>query len=75
MRIRDPGWRQFGSNIRDGKKSDPGSGKNIPDPQHCVKVTPLQCCGTVVNDLLRFRFRLGKVSVPVPNLESHQDRI
>ncbi len=31
MRIRDPGWRQFGS---DGKKSDPGSGINIPDPQH-----------------------------------------
>jgi hypothetical protein len=24
MRIRDPGWRQFGSGIRDGKKSDPG---------------------------------------------------
>jgi hypothetical protein len=26
MRIRDPGWRQFGSGIRDGKKSDLGSG-------------------------------------------------
>jgi hypothetical protein len=26
MRIRDPGWKQFGSGIRDGKKSDPGSG-------------------------------------------------
>jgi hypothetical protein len=24
--------------IRDGKKSDPGSGINIPDPQHCVFV-------------------------------------
>jgi hypothetical protein len=24
MRIRDPGWRQFRSGIRDGKKSDPG---------------------------------------------------
>jgi hypothetical protein len=24
MRIREPGWRQFGSGIRDGKKSDPG---------------------------------------------------
>jgi hypothetical protein len=34
IRIRDPGWRQFGSGIRDGKKSDPGSGINIPDPQH-----------------------------------------
>jgi hypothetical protein len=40
----DPGWRQFGSGIRDGKKSDPGSGMeksrirgsgiNIPDPPH-----------------------------------------
>jgi hypothetical protein len=36
--IRDPGWRQFGSGIRDGKKSDPGSGINIPDPQHCLQV-------------------------------------
>jgi hypothetical protein len=36
MRIRDPGWRQFGSGIRDGKKSDPGSGINIPDPPHCL---------------------------------------
>jgi hypothetical protein len=32
MRIRDPGWRQFGSGIRYGKKV--GSGINIPDPQH-----------------------------------------
>ena len=32
----DPGWRQFGSGIRDGKKSDPGSGINIPDPQHWI---------------------------------------
>jgi hypothetical protein len=32
----DPGWRQFGSGIRDGKtkKSYSGSGINIPDPQH-----------------------------------------
>jgi hypothetical protein len=37
MRIRDPGWRQFGSGIRDGKKSDPGSGINIPDPPHWFK--------------------------------------
>ncbi len=34
----DQGWRQFGSGIRDGKKSDPGSGINIPDPQHCFKI-------------------------------------
>jgi hypothetical protein len=36
----DPGWKQFGSWIRDGKNLDPGwkkfgSGINIPDPQHC----------------------------------------
>jgi hypothetical protein len=36
VRIRDSGWEQFGSGIRDGKKSDTGSGINIPDPQHCV---------------------------------------
>jgi hypothetical protein len=39
MRMRDPGWRQFGSGIRDEKKSDPGSGINIPDPQHCRRLT------------------------------------
>ncbi len=49
MRIRDPGWKKFGSEIRDGKNSDPGSGMekirirdsgsgiNIPDPQHWSK--------------------------------------
>jgi hypothetical protein len=25
MRIRDPGWRQFGFGIKEGKKSDMGS--------------------------------------------------
>jgi hypothetical protein len=29
MRIRDPGWRQNGSRIRDGKKSDPGLRKKL----------------------------------------------
>jgi hypothetical protein len=24
VRIRDPGWKKFGSGIRDGKNSDPG---------------------------------------------------
>jgi hypothetical protein len=27
-RIRDQGWKKVGSGIRDGKKSDPGSGKS-----------------------------------------------
>jgi hypothetical protein len=34
MRKRDPGWKEFGSGIRDGKNSDPRSGINIPNPQH-----------------------------------------
>jgi hypothetical protein len=38
MRIRDPGWKKFGSGIRDGKP-DPESGENIPDPQHCLAVS------------------------------------
>jgi hypothetical protein len=32
MQIRDPGWRQFGSLIRDGDSSDPGSGMEKSDP-------------------------------------------
>jgi hypothetical protein len=34
MRIRDPGSGMETVRIRDGKKSDPGSGTNITDPQH-----------------------------------------
>jgi hypothetical protein len=30
----DPGSGMETVRIRDGKKSDPGSGINIPDPQH-----------------------------------------
>jgi hypothetical protein len=36
LQLFDPGWGKFGSLIRDGKKSGPGSGINIPDPQHCL---------------------------------------
>jgi hypothetical protein len=32
MRTRDPEWEKFGSGME--KNSDPGSGINIPDPQH-----------------------------------------
>jgi hypothetical protein len=49
--IRDPGWRQFGSGIRDGKKSDPGSGINIPDLQHWLWTTTLHIA------VLRIRIR------------------
>jgi hypothetical protein len=38
-RIWNPGWKKVGSGIRNGKKSDPGSGINIPDPQHCPKLS------------------------------------
>jgi hypothetical protein len=31
----DPGWKKLKSRIRDGKKSDLGSGINIPDPHDC----------------------------------------
>ncbi len=34
MRIRDPRSGMETVRIRDGKKSDPGSGINIPDPPH-----------------------------------------
>jgi hypothetical protein len=32
----DPGSEMETVRIRDEKKSDPGSGINIPDPQHCL---------------------------------------
>jgi hypothetical protein len=32
--VADPGWKKFGSGIRDGNNSELGSGINIPDPQH-----------------------------------------
>jgi hypothetical protein len=50
MRIRDPGLRQFGSGIRDGKKSDPGSGIDIPDPPHWEISTKIQrMCHTFIS--------------------------
>jgi hypothetical protein len=39
VRIRDPGWKKSG--ILDGKNSDPGSGINIPDPQHGLGLSVL----------------------------------
>ncbi len=40
MRIRDPGWRQFGSGIRDGKKSDPAG----PGSATLNLTIPTDCC-------------------------------
>jgi hypothetical protein len=44
MRIREPGWKNFESGIRNGKNLDPGWEKfgsriNMSDPQHCMKWT------------------------------------
>jgi hypothetical protein len=32
MRIRDPGWENFGSGMEKSRIQNPG----IPDPQHCI---------------------------------------
>ncbi len=39
MRIRDPGWKQFGYGMEKSLIPVPesGSGINIPDPQHCLQ--------------------------------------
>ncbi len=37
----DPGSGMETVRIQDGKKSDPGSGINIPDPQHCIRCKAL----------------------------------
>jgi hypothetical protein len=62
MRIRDPGWKKFGSGIWDGKNSDPkwkkfGSGINIPDPQQWFIFWPekqLFNDGGILRNLARF---------------------
>jgi hypothetical protein len=41
--------KKFGSRIRVGKKSDSGSGINIPDPQHCISVVQYLLKGQPVN--------------------------
>ncbi len=41
----DPGSGMETVRIRDGKKSDPASGINIPDPQHCVSGSASQRYG------------------------------
>jgi hypothetical protein len=89
MRIRNPGWKKFGSGIRERKTSDPGSGMekirvrnpgkkkvgsgmekirvrnpgkkpgsgiNIPDPQHCRKGCKGFCASTYLYSLLLFTF-------------------
>jgi hypothetical protein len=68
MRIRDPGWRQFGSGIPGWKKV--GSGINIPDPQHCLLHTfgtgvGALPCFTISYDRRKYILGLYKVdSVP-----------
>jgi hypothetical protein len=49
VRIRDP--------IRDGNKSDPGSGINIPDPQHWEKGTGNFLENQNTNSAKNFKYR------------------
>ncbi len=54
MRIRDPGWRQFGSGIRDGKKSDPGSGIRDKHPGSATLVA-----GELFSEFANFHFDIA----------------
>jgi hypothetical protein len=47
----DPGWKKTGSGTRDGKNSDPGSGINIPDPQHCFLTSIFRVIGIAIEYL------------------------
>jgi hypothetical protein len=42
VRIRDPGWKQFGSGIRDEKKSDPSFGSRDKHPGSATLIYILQ---------------------------------
>ena len=44
--IRDPEWEKFGSGME--KNSDPGSGINIPDPQHWLNSYLVEDCNVVI---------------------------
>jgi hypothetical protein len=57
---KDPGLRQFGSGIRDGKKSDPGSGIDIPDPPHWEISTKIQRINTGKKDAVTLLNRIRK---------------
>ncbi len=60
----------LGSGIRDpgsgmGKNPDPGSGINIPDPQHCLYLLPMKHCSVLfVFFNFFFAFHLGSPHSP-----------
>jgi hypothetical protein len=69
----DPGWKKFGSRIRDGKNSDPGwkkfeSGINIPDPHHC---TYLGCPGTDGREVVEEHSHAVEVTAPGRLVKRH----
>jgi hypothetical protein len=56
---------KIGSGIRDGKKSDPGSGINIPDPQLC-----LQAVSTIIKNATWWMHEVvPKLYKPEPQVE------
>ncbi len=46
--------------IQDGKKSDPGFGKNIPDPQHCRYLNEIIVFYADLHPQLPSLFEIGK---------------
>jgi hypothetical protein len=61
MRIRDPGWRQFGSRIRGPGWKKVGSGINIPDPQHWVLVQTMSSYRYRVVPTYLYRYGIAKL--------------
>jgi hypothetical protein len=53
MRIRDPGWKKFGSGI------------NIPDPQHCWSSTEFACLAKKTEQLFDFILSSGPMFQPM----------
>jgi hypothetical protein len=57
----DPGSGMEKIRIRDGRNSDPGSGINIPDPQHCMTLIFSGCAGMGLyqDDVSAYTWRRG----------------
>ncbi len=64
----DPGWKEFGSGIRYGKTSDPGSGINIPDPQHCKRLLSIYLRN------LRSQVQIRSLYKNKPRLNSYRNK-
>jgi hypothetical protein len=60
----DPGWKQFGSGMEKSRIRHPGSGINIPDPQHCSEMP-----GSAIKLLLdKIRLSRSGSTVRIPDL-------